>query len=307
MRKHSRLAYRRGIFLVDSLFSGMGVLILLALLLPAVQQAREAARRAQCQNQLHSLAIAIYDYDVVYKCFPPGWVHQKAQRSNFGWGRAVLPFVEQLHLYRQIDGDYSLAEALADEKLFKLMQTNVSVFRCPSDPMPDINQEHVPIDIKDRKRPVATSNYVGANGSGDWSSGKKLRGVFGENSSTRMSDIRDGTSNTILFGERSGHVVRGRKQRRADCNAAIIYGVSGDGKSISQQFTLFIGRGGLNSTEVTTKQQPAECSLGISSPHPGGAQVTLADSRVVFLSENIDPAVYDYLLTKAGNEKMNVP
>ena len=210
MRSHSRLPGRRGMMLLDSLFGGAVVLILVALLLPAVQQAREAARKSQCQDHLHNVSIALLDYEVVYLTYPPGWVNQEENRSNFGWGRAILPFIEQKPIYDQLRFDRntnartsdSLAVALADDHRHELMRTPIDFFRCPSDPTAAINNGHVPIDIKDRPRPVATDNYVGSNGNGDWSRGRQLRGIFGMNSSTRIG--RSWTERRTLFWSGNG-------------------------------------------------------------------------------------------------------
>ena len=176
-----------GFTVLELQFSVAVIAILAALLLPAVQQTREAARRSQCQDHLHNLAIALLNYEGAFKTFPPGWVHQAPQRSNYGWQVSILPFMEQRPLYNAIDmGRPALAAALADPQKDVALRTVVPMYRCPSDPGGALNDARQLLDLEDALHQVATSNYVGSNGGGDWTRGKELRGIFGENSWTRI-------------------------------------------------------------------------------------------------------------------------
>lgn len=276
--------------------------MLFALLMPAVQQAREAARRAQCQDHLHNLAIALHNYQNVYKVFPPGWVHQAPQRSNYGWGVSLLPFVEQEPLYHNLDmGNPSLAEALADPARERLHQTLLPLYRCPSDVGPPLNAERKLHDLHDQPRTVATANYVASNGGGDWTRGKQLRGCFGENSATKLREITDGTSNTLFGGERSWRV------GQRTCGAALYLGVHGDGQTVREDDVLAIGLYPLNAKELIPDGDRPQCASGLASLHPGGVHVGMMDAKVRFLADEMDPALLQKLMDKADGNPVRLP
>jgi type II secretory pathway pseudopilin PulG len=278
------------------------IAILVALLLPAVQQVREAARKSQCQDHLHNLAIAMHNYENTYRTFPPGWVHQIENRSNYGWGTSILPFVEQKPLYDRIEmGKPGLAAALADEQKAQVLQTAVELYRCPSDAGLPTNNEKPVLDLDDQKFSLTTSNYAGVNGGGEWTRGKELRGIFGENSKVLIREITDGTSNTILVGERAWFAAG----QRATCGAAVVFGVSGDGEAVSEGWTLLNGLHGVNSQAVVDGQ--AACADSLSSAHAGGAQATLGDAKVSFISQLIDQQTLENLMDKADGNPVRFP
>jgi len=298
---------RRGFTVLELQFSVMVMALLAALLLPAVQQTREAARKSQCQDHLHNLLIAVHNYESAYKVFPPGWVHQEPQRSNYGWQTSLLPFVEQMPLYNRLDmGRPALAVALPDPKKAAAFRTVVDVYRCPSDISPPSNPDRRPLDKNNAAHDVSTSNYVGSNGGGEWTSGKELRGVFGENSNTRFRDITDGTSNVLFVGERSRTLTR-PDQKPVTCAAAIWLGVSGDGEDVSEDFTLCNGQFTINARELIPETDVAQCIVSQSSLHAGGSQVALGDGKVSFLSENIDHQLLKNLMDKADGKPARVP
>lgn len=274
----------------------------IALLLPAVQQAREAARRSQCQNNLHHLAIALHNYHDAYKVFPPGWVHQAPQRSNYGWATSLLPFVEQLPLYNELNmGRPPLAEALADPQRERLHQTLIANYRCPSDVGPPLNSHRKLHDRNDEPRTVALANYVAINGGGDWTRGQELRGCFGENSATRVREITDGMVNTLSCGERSWRV-----GPRA-CAAAVYLGVHGDGKLVREDDALAIGLYPLNAQEAVPDGDRPQCATGLASLHPGGVQVSFVDGAVRFLADDIDHDLLQHLMDKADDHPIRLP
>ncbi len=224
--------------------------MLIALLLPAVQQAREAARKARCQDHLHNLVIALHNYQDAYRVLPPGWVHQAPQRSNYGWATSLLPFSEQSALYNQLRmGHPALAEALADPQREGLHQTIVEVYRCPSDIGPPLNSQRKLHDQHDEPRTVALANYVAINGGGEWTRGQELRGCFGENSATTLREITDGVSSTLFCGERIWRI------GQSTCAAAVSLGVHGDGKTVREDDTLAIGLYPLNAQQGPPRQR----------------------------------------------------
>ena len=136
---YTKLPDRRGFTLIELLVVIAIIAILIALLLPAVQQAREAARRSVCQNNLKQIGLALHNYHDVHRTFPPGWIGVESGvvnfegESGFGWGAFILPYVDQAPLYQSFDFDESMVHAM---NLSKLKQT-LSVYLCPSDPKQD--------------------------------------------------------------------------------------------------------------------------------------------------------------------------
>ena len=133
----SRLSSKRGpvaFTLVELLVVIAIIGILIALLLPAVQAAREAARRAQCVNNLKQLALAVHNYESALKVWPPGCIDDKTMIETWGWGVFILPFCEQQPLYDDLDvQNRKLYHVFQDAAGRQLLQTPLAEFRCPSD------------------------------------------------------------------------------------------------------------------------------------------------------------------------------
>ncbi|MEO2018092.1 MAG: DUF1559 domain-containing protein [Fuerstiella sp.] len=293
MRYRHTSNQRTGFTLIELLVVIAIIAILIALLLPAVQQAREAARRTQCQNNLKQMGLALHNYHDIHRTFPPGWVDQTGGTSaNWGWAVYLLPQIEQANLYNrlQVGNPQSLGMALDDAVKLKSMQTPMTALRCPSDTAPEVNDHHTLRSANGRERSVATSNLVAAAGGADWTVGGKLTGSFGQNSRVNLRDMIDGSSNTIVVGERAWElfIPNGGK---AQCGAATLYGMSASaGNGDMPRMTLAKGLFGINETLDDTSSQPVvdRCSRGFSSRHVGGAQFLLGDGSCRFISENIE-------------------
>lgn len=315
----SKRKSRNGFTLIELLVVIAIIAILVALLLPAVQQAREAARRSSCKNNLKQFGLALHNYHDVHRVFPPGFVHQPTapQHSpHWGWGSYLLPFVEQSAMYETLNvGDNHLGDALADTSAGggrSLMQTPLSSYRCPSDPAPGMSDRG---GVRDGSGSwgvdMAVSNYVASNGAhaaaanyayvmfDNPTSGP----VFYANSKTRIRDITDGTSNTILLGERTW-TLNNPGGSQLTCNAAMVFGnrvqTTGSGgvsNAVAETWAsqqLASGSAAINSTATGTLGQggsgnygTGHCRHGFSSQHKGGAQFVMADGAVRFISENI--------------------
>lgn len=292
------MAHRRGFTLIELLVVIAIIAILVALLLPAVQQAREAARRSTCKNNLKQLGIALHNYHDTHKTLPPGWVIQQPLRAGWGWGAMILPFMEQGPLYDalSVGTPESLAEALTNSTgKLDLMQKPIAGYRCPSDTSPKLNTRHQVDDINDVFRNVATSNFVANSDSVTWNADQD--GLFGRNTKIRFRDVTDGLSNTIMVGERNWDLAGINGGAPLECNSAVVFGISGDGTDRFPRKSLALGKFGINSRGVDSGAVFVvdECARSYSSNHRGGAQFVLADGSVRFLSENIerDPDISD--------------
>ncbi len=212
---------RSGFTLVELLVVIAIIGILVSLLLPAVQAAREAARRTQCTNNLKQLGLALQQYHDTHRVLPPAWTFTNALPADrnahpyWGWGTMILPFIEQVTLHSTLNpGPVQLEDAIVTPALATALQTPVAAYRCPSDNAPSLNTRRLLAG-----QPMSTSNYVGANSSSVSFNGNDISnrdneigllnrsqliqaGVFVENVGVRFADILDGTSNTIAVGER---------------------------------------------------------------------------------------------------------
>ena len=264
---------RRGFTLIELFVVIAVIAVLLTLCLPAVQHARDDARLAQCKNNLKQFALALHNYHDTTRSFPPGWTQHHPHpgpQTRFGWMVFILPYMDQVPLYKRLDFQSQRTEPLAT------FQMRLAAFRCPADSTPDTNA------LRDE---FGTSNYSGNFGpvaAPRWTDGMdefwlgqlptplQTDGLAWLNSNVELRHIRDGTANTLLVGERS-----------AASGAAIWMGVRGN------EF---------ESDQVTDCSPGHEINSGygaFSSQHGGGANFAFCDGTVRFLSERIEsgPAV----------------
>jgi prepilin-type N-terminal cleavage/methylation domain-containing protein/prepilin-type processing-associated H-X9-DG protein len=314
------------------------IAILISLLLPAVQKVREAANRSQCQNSLKQLGLALHHYAGIHRVLPPagkgyGWCIVNATRNppfrgdaqvyNLNGLSLLLPYLEQDGL----DHHLNRAEAMSDQKTgyccdyvgntdgelvgdpvtdgnAALMGTKLPILLCPSDtgnPVQPAGAAYGP----GGSFPGAKTNYDFITSTSDfycnyWKvAAKSARSMFGENSSTRISDVKDGTSNTLAFGETTLAVYNGRTSSWG-YRAWVMTGVD--------------PQHGINDwsyTSLTGPIPPVYGRLGswgrAGSMHPGGANFCLADGSVRFLSENTDTTLLIRLGYMADGYSVTVP
>jgi prepilin-type N-terminal cleavage/methylation domain-containing protein/prepilin-type processing-associated H-X9-DG protein len=256
--------------------------ILIALLLPAVQAAREAARRGQCSNNLKQIGLGLHNYHDTQKCFPSGFI------DRHGWivNTYLLPFVEQKSLYDQLNTRNAMD--LSNTTTLQLARTVLNGYLCPSSDESDRSQSP---DLTINGYKIGVSNYLGIMGTFDlrcWTT--TVDGLFYHNSAVKMRDITDGTSNTFAFTERSAHgsawvggVWAGTTiQQSTSASQPNYYCGAWGYESLRNALTLTRNAWGLiNGTGY---------QYGPSSMHPGGCQFLLADGSVRFVSETIDAA-----------------
>jgi len=298
---------RSGFTLVELLVVIAIIGILIALLLPAVQAAREAARRSQCSNNLKQLGLALHNYHDTFKSFPSAWIHDSTTLPTdynlWGWSAMILPYVEQTALHDQIRPGPNHLELLAAGLLngtsLGVLSEPVSVFRCPSDQGPAQNtlRDRFPWSAGANSGRIATSNYVAAtdtwrtsDSSSSWpdcSSGQNQSqslGLFRANSGYKFRDIRDGSSNVIALGERRWLVTMDNGNLYT-VGAANLFGIRRRNDRAHRADQLAAGCAGIN---LSVNAAGGYKRRDFSSEHPGGAQFALADGSVRFISETIE-------------------
>ncbi len=299
-----KIRNRRAFTLVELLVVIAIIGILIALLLPAVQAAREAARRSQCSNNLKQIGLALHNYHDSYKMFPLGWLPQTGMPGGgsgyaWGWGTSILPFVEQSALQDQIQyGKITIYAAASDATIRTYMQVPISAYRCPSDTAPDTNNW-----LSMASQRLTTSNYVGAHNSDHFYSANGTRaaehvergGCFNSEEGVRFRDIKDGTSNTWAVGERKWSFMDASGNVLISCSAHAFGSVIEPHSHTwrrGYQMAVGVYRMNLDGTDQTGQIYSTNVSMrgaqGFSSEHPGGAQFCLADGSVRFVAETID-------------------
>ena len=294
---------RSGFTLIELLVVVAIIAVLIGLLLPAVQAAREAARRAQCVNNLKQIGLALHHYEQAHNAFPPGYV------SNFdaggddtgpgwGWASMMLPQFEQTPVFNAIN--FSLAVEAPVNSTGRL--ANVNNFLCPSDPTASaywaVKRDFATGAPLKNICQIAPSNYVGMYGIGE--PGPGGNGVFFRDSSIALRDITDGTAQTLVVGERSHRL--GEATWTGSVTGAIMYPTDNDniGRYATETSSgMVLGHVG----EGAGPGDPKADVNQFYSLHSGrGANFLFGDGHVAFLKATMDYKTYLALATRAGGE-----
>jgi prepilin-type N-terminal cleavage/methylation domain-containing protein/prepilin-type processing-associated H-X9-DG protein len=262
--------------------------ILIALLLPAVQAAREAARRCQCTNNLSQMILAMQNYNMSHSVYPPGTINEtgpianEAQGYHHNWVSQTLPYLEEVTTYRHID----FSVGVYDEKNAEVRRAQVSMLQCPSSPF----------SRSDSEQPAPTT-YAACHGPAESPIDKNNEGVFFLNSGVGYKDIPDGSSHTIFIGEKNVE------------ESDTLGWMSGTRATLRNAGTLINADAARRNRGVVVprEQEPERDKFyvgGFSSYHPGGANFALGDGSVRFLSETIEPGLYQQLANRADGKLM---
>jgi prepilin-type N-terminal cleavage/methylation domain-containing protein/prepilin-type processing-associated H-X9-DG protein len=323
---------RQAFTLIELLVVIAIIAVLIGMLVPAVQKVREAANRAQCGNNLKQIALAVHNYHGACKRFPPGATPTPPQASALA---LLLPYLEQGNLYQRFDFS---RDVYTDPANGAARAQQVPTFLCPSDPSQGYYQNPLPPGEISGK-----SNYAANLGAHGWWKDQngaqvkdpKLSGVFAFNSMTRLTDIKDGSSNTLLFAE----VKRGACPAHDNLDVTVLMPPAWDNNPANAatnpnnlspppacnsptttpaplNYTgLEYYRGFLvtafythtvppNSRDRDCIRFPAfdQGHLAARSYHPGGVNVSFADGAVRFISDSIALSTWKKLGTRSGGE-----
>jgi len=265
---------RRGFTLIELLVVIAIIAILIGLLLPAVQKIREAANRMKCTNNLKQIGLAMHNYNDTVGKLPPGWVTSLAFKPSPGWawGTVILPYIEQDNAYKILNPDLLATTAtlpanalppLTDPITGPILTMKMPMYRCPSDPGPTFNTLLTPGG--------ATPSY----GRSNYVVNREVLGPDVNNNPTELTvaTIIDGSSNTILVGERDSiKNIAATWPVRSSVTSASFEGRPGRGLNIPNPNP--------NSTGDCTR-------LGFNSLHSGGANFLLGDGHVIFIRQTI--------------------
>ncbi|MCA8983405.1 MAG: DUF1559 domain-containing protein [Planctomycetaceae bacterium] len=296
-----------GFTLIELLVVIAIIAILVALLLPAVQQAREAARRSSCKNNLKQIGLALHNYHDTHSIFPQGAFGKDQAvwptNGNTNWRAFILPQLEQTAVYDQLDfeaGDFRGLTLAGTNSI--LQNLSISVFLCPSSALDPFDNSgtsnnaaralcHQYVGIQGSARPIPGPD--GNRGTRDCGQGWSCNnGMLFQNGNTRMRDATDGTSNTMIVAEQSG-LTNGqnltsnyyggwhgsRNNNNVDSATCTDHWTTG---STCVRFAP-----NSNIIQVGATDQKYRNNTVINSFHTGGVQVLMTDGSVHFLSDNI--------------------
>ena len=339
-------ARRGGFTLVELLVVITIIGILIALLLPAVQAAREAARRSQCSNNLKQLGLGLHNYHDAFQTFPFAWfidLPPAAATANVqGWGTRILGYIEQQAIAQQYDstvpavneaGTFGHDQAVATRNI-GLISTPLDTFVCPSAPgsakarVYDGGAAAGSVTVTWRAAPsdycvttgvtgqYRTLAYAGAAMPGDTKGALASigrvpagAGISPTNVGSRIADIMDGTSNTFLLGERVGGPTIYRKGVAQPVDP-LVNPQNGGGWG-----DFLNGEHWLEGSQPDGTGPGGPCAInctnrrgwGFYAFHPGGAQFLLADGSARFISETTSSYVFASMISRAGGEVVTAP
>ncbi len=285
--------------------------VMVGLLLPAVQAARESARRMQCSNNMKQIGLALHNYHSSFNMLPFSWGGTTPASGSPGYSAVsqMLTFMEQTALHDQID----FSVPIIDPKNNAPRLTEIAMLRCPSDL------------INPQVQSGGAINYMANVGNQIlWLDPTSQNGVFSRGKQLRFRDVLDGLSNTAAFSERmltdgnngmvslDSDVYLGLTSPSTPDEAiSMCYAI--DTNNLANQFPLFMGAPWINGQHVylhvdTPNRRscgffPTKATMPSSSRHIGGAYTQMADGSVQFVTQSIDLMIWRAVGSRAGSEK----
>ncbi len=317
MRLHHRrvrIVNEGGFTLIELLVVIAIIAVLIGLLLPAVQAARESARRSQCVNNLKQIGIALHNYQGAIGSFPPGYSSRwkldggdegKADDDighGWGWASMILPYLEQPAVFDAIN--FGLTMTFPANDTAQTIRFNS--YLCPSDTVKPL----IPVRNQANDQTIYTvgsANYVAMYGTGEiGASPGRGNGMFFRNSRLGFGDISDGTSQTFFVGERSHNLSYVTWTGRAIggwlfTTASFEGGTNKFNPEPEESFTMILGPVEAENGPRTPNHPRAHVE-DYWSRHPGGVNFLFGDGAVHFIKDSINTSVYQSLATRAGGE-----
>jgi len=324
-----RTGRRRAFTLIELLVVIAIIAILIGLLLPAVQKVRDAAARMSCGNNLKQLGIALHSYHDTNNKLPPGCANDVSPFGNGGngWGSSwkvyILPFIEQTAIFQQWQFNNNSGYVNTSPNVSLVNRLTIKTLRCPASPLPDFyagSNNNGSFEMMSSYTGVAGSAIDTTaiqmteccNGNGNIASGG---GMLFPASGVKLTEVMDGTSNTIMVGEQSDHI--------RDVNGAPItgpytaitsqgphgwtMGCASSGSLNIRQFNCStvrwqINQRGLGDSASNGTNNNTGSNVPFSSGHSGGANMLMGDGSVRFMNQNIALLTLQALATRAGGE-----
>ena len=284
-----RHRYHKAFTLVELLVVIAIIGILIALLLPAVQAAREAARRISCANNLCQVALAVENYNMAYFVYPPGTIDEKgpivneAEGYHHNWISQLLPYMERWPTYQHINFD----AGVYDQSNAQVRQVYMNAFLCPSSPI--------------RRKDLGVSNYAGCHDSLETPIDVDNNGIFFLNSAVHYEDVSDGSSHTIFVGEK--FIDRDKTLGWMSGTRSTLRNTGSDINSGLADVRRANG-GRDAAAQARPVEQGKEVVGGFGSHHPGGAMFAFGDGHVSFISEGIHADLLQQLSHRADGKLM---
>ena len=290
--------------------------ILIAMLLPAVQAVREAARRVQCANNLKQQALATLNYESAHMKFPHGFGFP----NQAMWSAYILPFLDQANLYNTLDFNSNFGDSTGNPNNILAKSAQLAVFRCPSANVPDVEVDNFSgIDRAPccylacssglRNRESGPLPWAGMNA---YQEHPASDGIFYVNSETRFAELTDGSSSTVLIGESLPDQFlfgsdEGGNTQKADhwyVGSAEIFHQESYTSFRSSENSECLGSTAcpINSILMGDATTIDEKELAFGSRHPGGANIGFADGHVRFMTDIIEARIWSGLGTRSGGE-----
>ncbi len=301
-----QIAGRRSAFTLIELLVVIAIIaVLIALLLPAVQKVREAAARSRCENNMHQIALALHSYHEAYGGFPPEQLNTP-NGSQHCWATLILPYLEQVGLYQLYDMNATWDDATTNDN--GTIQHVIGTYLCPSGPPAPprtaaIGADGIGRGVNDYPaitviNPIPNSF---APSTATLPADATYHGVLGYNISRRETDIKDGSSNTVMVAEDGGRNQEWYNGVQITTNASLGF----DGAWANPAGYIVVNGWNMATNPPT---QPGACAINctnsesVYSFHFGGAYGLFADGSVHFLANTLSLDLLVQLTTREGSE-----